>query len=73
MDKFWVVLRDPNQARSTYKQNIVTRTHLTEEEARDEAERLAMQESNRFFVMEAIASVGPVPQVEWANFEVNSD
>lgn len=53
MDKFWVVLRDPDQ-RDTYKQNIVTRKHLAEEDARDEAERLASQEGKKFFVMEAL-------------------
>ncbi len=52
MDKFWIVMRDKSE---TY----VVKRHVTEEEAKAEAERLCRKENARFFILEVTAYVEP--------------
>lgn len=68
MSKFWVVIRDVSKKHKRYHQNIITEMHVTQEDARNEAERLALQERDNFFVMESIAVVGP-RDVEWTEID----
>lgn len=59
MAKFWAVWRDTGGS-------APNKRHPDKQSAIAEAERLARQSSEKYYVLEAVGEVAPItPQIEW--------